>query len=136
MKSDVDVVKGWIQKAESDLVTANLCITNKQGLDAACFHAQQASEKLLKAYLIAYDIEFPFVHFLERLIDLCSLRDPEFQTIKPLGIRLTPYAVELRYDNEFFPELEIAREAYEKALEIKSFVMERMPPELKQGGDA
>ncbi len=131
MKTSLDVVKGWIQKAENDLITANLCITNQQSLDTACFHAQQAAEKYLKTYLTAYEIKFPFIHILEKLIDLCVLRDPEFETLKPTGAQLTPYAVDLRYDNSFSPELDRAQEAYRQAVEIKNFVMDRLPAEAK-----
>jgi hypothetical protein len=44
---------------------------------------------------------------------------------------LTPYAVELRYDDEFWPALETARQALDAALEIKRLVIERLPDEIK-----
>lgn len=37
---------------------------------AACFHAQQASEKSLKALLVAFGIDFPRSHALDRLLAL------------------------------------------------------------------
>ncbi len=69
MKTQADLVKGWLRKADSDLTNAGLCIEREQALDTACFHAQQAAEKCLKAYLTAYAIDFPFVHNLEKLIE-------------------------------------------------------------------
>jgi len=72
-------------------------------------------------------VEFPFIHNLEKLIELCAQCDPSFLDIKPLGQELTPYAVELRYDDEFWPSFEIAQQALEAALAIQDFVMERIP---------
>jgi HEPN domain-containing protein len=122
MKSKVDLVKGWLSKAENDLTNARMCLGAGQALDTACFHAQQAAEKCIKAYLTANEVDFPFVHNLGRLIDLCAERDPSFQYIRTLGEKLTPYAVQLRYSADFWPNIETAREAYEAALKIKAFV--------------
>ena len=66
MKSRSDLVKGLIRKAESDLVNAEMCLSTKQSLDAACFHAQQGAEKYIKAYLTAQDVDYPFIHNLEK----------------------------------------------------------------------
>ena len=126
MKSRLDLVRGLLKKAESDLENAATCLAANRALDTVCFHSQQAAEKTLKAYLTAHEIEYPFIHNLEKLIDLCAARDPSFAEIKPIAGGLTPYAVDLRYDADFWPKLEMAQEAYEAAVAIKSFVMKRM----------
>jgi len=131
MKSKADLARGWLLKAKSDLTNAEICIDREQALDTACFHAQQAAEKCLKAYLTAHEIEFPFIHNLEKLVELCAQRDPGFLSLKATSQELTPYAVELRYDDEFWPALETARQALDVALEIQRFVMERLPDEMK-----
>jgi HEPN domain-containing protein len=131
MKTQADLVKGWLRKADSDVTTASLCIEREQALDTACFHAQQAAEKCLKAYLTAYAIDFPFVHNLEKLIELCARRDASFFSIKTLSQELTPYAVELRYDAEFWPALETAAQALSAAITIRDFVVERLPEEMR-----
>lgn len=130
MKTLADLVEGWLRKAESDLVNAEMCLTAGRSFDTACFHAQQAAEKFLKAYLTAHRIEFPFIHNLEKLIELCAERDPSFASIKSLGQELTPYAVELRYNHEFWPAEETVSEALDAALTIKRFVLNRLPPEM------
>lgn len=132
MKTEADLVKGWLRKAESDLTNAELCLEAGQALDTACFHAQQAAEKSIKAYLTAHDIDFPFIHNLEKLIELCAQRDPSFSALKPLAQELTPYAVELRYDDEFWPAVETAHQAFDAAMTIKVFVTDRLPPEIKR----
>lgn len=40
--------------------------------DAACFHAPQAAEKYLKAFLLHHGTKFPFTHNLKRLVELCE----------------------------------------------------------------
>jgi HEPN domain-containing protein len=53
MKTQADLVKGWLLKAQGDLVACRLCVEMGRALDAACFHAQQAGEKALQAFLTA-----------------------------------------------------------------------------------
>jgi HEPN domain-containing protein len=127
MKSRADLVRGWLRKSQSDLDSAGLCLASAKALDAVCFHAQQAAEKCLKAYLVAKGIEFPFVHNIEKLVELCALVDAAFSALKPLGQSLTPYAVELRYDEEFWPTIETARQAFDAAVTIRRFVVDRLP---------
>jgi len=131
MKTVADLVRGWLLKAESDLTNASLCLDAGQALDTACFHAQQAAEKFIKAYLVAQEIDFPLIHNLEKLIELGARHDPDFISIKSLGQILTPYAVELRYDSEFWPAAATASEALDIALTIKQFVLDRLPSEMK-----
>lgn len=131
MKTKADLVKGWLLKAKSDIANAEMCLAANQALDTACFHAQQAAERSLKAYLIANDIDFPFIHNLEKLLELCAQSDKSFLTLKLLCQELTPYAVGLRYDNEFWPSAETAQEALNAALTIERFVEERLDLEMK-----
>lgn len=130
MRTRADLVRGWLLKAESDLTNAGMCLVAGQALDTACFHAQQAAEKYIKAYLTAHEIDFPFIHNLEKLVELGAQRDASFVDIKTLSQELTPYAVELRYDDEFWPSAETASQALDAALAIKNFVLERLPADL------
>jgi len=127
MRSDRDVAAGWIQKAESDLANVAICLERNVARDTACFHAQQAAEKYLKAYLTYHDVDFPFVHDLERLVTLCAQLDPAYADIRATAASLTPYAVVLRYDMEFWPAIEEVRAAQEGALQIKRYVIDRLP---------
>ena len=131
MKTRADLVKGWLLKAEADLTNAGLCLSAGEALDTACFHAQQAAEKYVKAYLTAHEVDFPFIHNLEKLVGLCAQRDSSFLSIRAMAQDLTPYAVQLRYDLEFWPSAEITRRALDAALTIKRFVMDRLPTEMK-----
>ena len=133
MKSQADLVKSWLRKAGSDLANARLCLAAKEALDTVCFHAQQAAEKYLKAYLTANQIDFPPLHNLEKLTDLCLKKDGTFATLKTAAQNLTPYAVQSRYDDDFWPSYDTANEAVHFTMEIKDFVLQRLPKELQEG---
>jgi len=126
------LVRGLLRKAQSDLLA--LDATLKAGAyDAAAFHAQQAVEKLLKAYLAHEGEEFPFTHNLSRLVELCAELDITFQTLIPVVEPLTPYAVELRYDSDFWPTAKEASEAQGSAVAARDFVLSHLPPSLHPG---
>jgi len=130
MKERLDLVRAWIRKAENDLTALRLALGAGQALDTACFHAQQAAEKYLKAYLVFSDLDLPPTHSLVRLAEKCAQQDPAFLGLRSLMETLTPYAVELRYDADFEPTLEVAEEAREIALKIRAFIATRLPHDL------
>ena len=51
MKDDTALALGWIRKGDSDLADARRTVESDGPYDTACFHAQQAAEKYLKALL-------------------------------------------------------------------------------------
>jgi HEPN domain-containing protein len=130
MKTPADLARGWLLKAASDLAAARVCLRAGTALDVACFHCQQAAEKSLKGFLIAHQVDFPFTHDLNKLVPLCATLDPEFQTLLDQAASLNPYAVEMRYDYEFWPTAEEVEDQLSKANAIHQFVMARvhLPP--------
>ncbi len=88
----------WLVHAESDLNLARIAQAQKDVLpEQACFHAQQAAEKALKAVLLFRGIEFPLVHDIEELLELAKQNGLALaQEVSDAGM-LTPYAVEARY---------------------------------------
>ena len=126
MKEKADLTRGWLRKAGSDFIAVEACL-QAGTLDSACFHAQQAAEKYLKAFLTHAGVKFPFTHNLSKIVDLCASVDNSFQTLAPLVISLTPYAVELRYDDEFWPTREVADQARSSMLAVRDFVLARLP---------
>ncbi len=134
MKKRIEIVKGWVKKAEHDLrIALNALETMKEPpLDTICFHAQQCVEKYLKAYLTYYGIEFPPTHELGDLALLCSTVDRDFEQFLFEVTTLTPYAVEIRYPELVSePTLEDTKSALAIAKKVKNFVLDRLPPELK-----
>lgn len=88
-----------IQKASEDQYVLERLIGDEDAPDAVIgFHAQQAVEKLLKAVLTSHSIRYGRRHDLAHLVDLLE----EHGIPMPPGAEglsgLTPYAVELRYD--------------------------------------
>ena len=63
------MVRRWLSKARTDLALASVILEQGPDMDpwVACFHAQQAAEKALKAVLVAQSMEPPFIHNLVAL---------------------------------------------------------------------
>ena len=102
MKDPADLRRGPLRKAKQGRVAMEASLA-AQAFDPACFHAQQAVEKCLKAFLAHSSIEFPYSHNLTKLVEICARLDPTFRLLLPIVAPLTPYAVELRYDDSFRP---------------------------------
>lgn len=133
-KSSADLVRNWLEKARRDFVTA------KNGLDSSepfteiiCFHAQQAGEKYIKAYLVWQEIEFPKTHSVEDLLLLATQKDPSFQTLIEKATFLTPFAVEIRYAEFEEPLFEDAKKAVGIAQQIRDFILAKLPSEVLSG---
>lgn len=99
-----ELVREWVEKAESDLLTAvhTLRLGDKCPCDTVCFHAQQCVEKYLKACLVFASIDFPRTHEVERLVALLPRR-AAFSLSREQQRRLTEYATVLRYPGDYPP---------------------------------
>lgn len=130
MKGNDDVAKGWMLKAESDIQNLTTMIERGTALDTACFHAQQAAEKYLKAFLSFNDVVPPRTHNIEELLDSCAKIDRRFEDLIEETAFLTDYAVELRYDVEFWPDKEEAGAALEAVNKVKHSVLSTLPEQM------
>ena len=95
-------------------------VATKGPYDTACFHAQQAVEKLLKAWLTLAEQPIPRTHDVEELADLCTVHGLDLESIELET--LSTYAVEIRYDADFWPAIEDARDALATAELIRVMV--------------
>lgn len=59
MAGPIDLAKGWVAKGDSDRATARLVLGGPGPYDTACFHAQQAAEKYLKAVVALAGLPIP-----------------------------------------------------------------------------
>jgi HEPN domain-containing protein len=76
--------------------------------EVLCFHAQQAVEKALKAFLISKGDDPPRTHSIEVLLERCHQIDPAFPEYEIRN--LSYFSVEIRYPDEFYqPEAEETR---------------------------
>ncbi len=86
-----------------------------------CFHAQQASEKFLKAYLAYHDVDFPRTHDLDFLLLECQKIDKEAFQIDFKS--LTDFGVSIRYPDDFYiPDEKEALEYSDTAISVKEIV--------------
>ena len=92
------LVQQWVSMAEEDLSAARTLLdAGTQFVNTAAFHAQQAAEKFLKAYLVHRQVEFPKTHDIEDILDLVATVDHEMAQSLRLASALNPYAVQARY---------------------------------------
>ena len=89
----------WVEKAEGDLLTARREYRARKSpnFDAACFHAQQAAEKYLKAFLQETGKPVPRIHSLLELLGLVSKQDSGFMSLQADLNVMEGYAVQFRY---------------------------------------
>lgn len=106
----------------NDLVAARATVTTGKALDTVCFHSQQAVEKSLKAVLALQDVEYPWRHDLGELFKLVKPLAPEVAPFEDRILGMTPFAVEIRYDEEFAPSIDEANEALQTALEVHQLI--------------
>ena len=97
-----DFVQRWLKKANLDLQAARLlCAGELDDYFVSGFHAQQAVEKYIKAFLVHHQIEFPKTHDIRRLRQLVARRDATLAERLERADVLTPYGVDMRYPEEF-----------------------------------
>ena len=100
--SDLKCARSLVSLAERD-------IRNSQSIrdialfgdETAGFLAQQASEKLLKAWVACMGEVYPLTHDLKALLDILGNRTIDASQFRDLEA-LTPFAVQFRY--EFLPD--------------------------------
>lgn len=101
MATGHDLAEQLLRRAADDEAAARAMMPLEPVTDAIVgFHAQQAVEKSLKAVLAARDVEFPFIHDIAGLADLCEEAGASLPEELEGVDRLTPYAAGLRYDDD------------------------------------
>ena len=127
-------VRAWLQKAALDLRAA---AHEMSALDAGLwsdvvFHAQQAAEKTLKAFLAWHDVPFRKTHNIEELSRACVALDATLQTITNRAVPLTEYAWKFRYPSEVEgPTQQEAERAVATARQVYEAVVSRLPQEAR-----
>lgn len=128
MSPDSTSFQDWLEKANDDLAYARSIFKAK---DAAAwgvgFHAHQMVEKILKGFLVSQDRDFPKIHQLDRLLELCAETDSSFHGLSDIIQPLDSYYIEQRYPADM-PEYtwKEVEGALRSAEEIKEFVLEKL----------
>lgn len=96
----LEMVQVLLHKAAQDeAVLETLVADPKFDDETVGFHAQQAVEKLLKAWLSYLGVDYPKVHRLEMLLDLLQANGKTLPDDLANVTRLTPFATVFRYDD-------------------------------------
>jgi|SRR3990167_7179649 len=120
----MDEYKLWLKKALDDLSWTKHNIETKE-YAGACFSAQQAVEKALKAYLLYKGESLRRTHDVVILLDGCIEFDKSFIKLEKLVEKLFPYYSTTRYpfgDELFSFEKTRAEEASSVASKVVKFV--------------
>jgi len=122
------IVRQWLAKAEQDMKACEtLRSADPSSPYPACFHAQQAAEKYLKALLTWHQVEFSKTHAIERLLDMLKKPDPDTAFALADAAMLTPYGVDIRYPGDQpDPDIEEVHEASALARKVKKIVSDRL----------
>ena len=107
-----DYARGLLVMARKDFDALRGMLDNPLFADEIFgFHAQQAIEKSLKAWLAARSVVFPLTHDLSRLLDLLEENNVDVSPFWPL-VQYTVFAVQARYEADLLEaEGPIARRA-------------------------
>ena len=122
-------VRGWMERARTDLdAGAHDLAADPPFLGDAAFHAQQAVEKVLKAYLAWHDTPFRKTHNLTELGGQCVELEASLEPLLARSSPLTEYAWKFRYPGDpFSPSPEEVENALDLAETIYEAVLTRLP---------
>jgi HEPN domain-containing protein len=94
---DPRVISEWLKKADEDLEFATSVVEESTFYAQICFHFHQASEKYLKSFIIAQDLEFKKIHDLQVLLKSCLTKEPNLQELMDDCRFLNRFYIDTRY---------------------------------------
>lgn len=120
----------WVRLAEGDLAMARLGLESAEFdvYELVGFHAQQAAEKLIKAFLARNAVDFEDQHDIDYLQRLVRSVDPDLAGRIDPAAALNRYAVGTRYPGRYGP---VTREQAEAAVRIAEAVRSEIRPRLQ-----
>lgn len=124
--------RAWLRKAEIDLRAAahGLSTPEEELLADVLFHAQQAAEKAMKAFLTWHDAPFRKTHNLEELGRQCAALDATLGPMADQAAPLTEHAWKHRYPGDpEEPTREEAEQALATAHTVYKAILNRLPTE-------
>jgi HEPN domain-containing protein len=131
---DLAEARRWLLQSKRDLDDARYSADGER-YNLACFLAQQAAEKSLKAFLFSRGAESVRGHSVAELCTDAADFDPAFFDIKVRAATLDKYYIPTRYPNGLpggIPADAFAKEDADQALKTAAFVIAKvdgkMPP--------
>ncbi|MBI4318846.1 MAG: HEPN domain-containing protein [Chloroflexi bacterium] len=135
MAEDANLIefKRWYSQAQHDLDAARSSSSSGH-FEWACFQAQQAAEKVLKAFLYLNGKRAIISHSVMKLLQECEQIDPAFSSVSAAR-ELDQYYIPTRYPNGLPEQIphdyfnaEDARKCIAHATTVLEFVSERAKP--------
>ena len=129
----IEHTKNWIEIAQADLRGADWNLKAKPPLlEFSLFHAQQAIEKMMKAFLLWHDVRFQKIHDLGKLGKMCCEIDSSLFELAEKAAPPTEFAVQFRYPEENDPPtLREAKSGISLAKKIHREILKRLPKECR-----
>lgn len=125
------IARTWFDEAEADLRAAEVSLAERI-FNWACFQAQQAGEKALKAFLYGRGRTSIVTHSLRRLLRECEREDPALQELEDAARLLDQHYIPTRYPNgldvELGPSRYYERKDAESCLQCARSILERVRP--------
>ena len=119
-----EYIGNWLFRANEDIAVIHslTSIDLEFYTSTICFHAQQAVEKFLKAFLIYHNKEIERTHNLYYLQKKCSEINNSIGRIDLKELNF--FGISVRYPDEFYiPSVEEAKEYISIAQKIESLVI-------------
>lgn len=126
---DKEIIREWVSKADEDFRFALVNLEEGKPFFAQiCFHFHQATEKFLKAYIIAHGLEFRKIHDLSVLLKICESDDSSFKDLRIDVEFLNIYYIDTRYPVHWPTHYsrEESERARTSAQNIRSLVTEKL----------
>lgn len=129
MNSPESNFSAWLRKADHDLLNIENNLAAKEiPWDTVCFHAQQAAEKVLKAFLVVRGRDLSKTHDLVALLALCVECDAGLAGLESDCRKLTSYGVAARYPDDLFEPGEAdGRDVVAAARRIRTKILSLLP---------
>ena len=122
-RDKAEYIRNWLFRANEDIAVIKSLVNDGTEFytSSICFHAQQASEKFLKAFLAYHDVDFPRTHDLDFLLLECQKINKEAFQIDFKS--LTDFGASVRYPDDFYiPDEKEALEYRDTAISVKEIV--------------
>ena len=121
--------KAWLAKAANDMLNIeNNVAADNIPWDTVYFHAQQAAEKTIKAYLAYHSLPITRTHDLVALLSKATEIESSLKQLTGVCQRLNYYAVSSRYPDDLYePDEKEGKEMVIISQEIQETVKEFLP---------
>lgn len=129
MSGPESTVSAWLRKADHDLLNIENNLASEEiPWDTVCFHAQQAAEKILKAFLVHHGRDLTKTHDLVALLAHSVECEAGLAILESDCRQLTSYGVAARYPDDLFEPSETdGRDMVSAAYRIREKILAFLP---------